>query len=71
MHVVANWLCNYINITLDKSVLKGSTNLLNNASYKNLVDALDEMQILNIGTYVIDKLNPDDEKLLKSAGVKE
>ena len=42
-----------------------------NASYKNLVDALDEMQILNIGTYVIDKLNPDDEKLLKSAGVKE
>lgn len=36
-----------------------------NASYKNMVDALDEMQILSIGTYVIDKLNPDDEKLLK------
>ena len=41
-----------------------------NASYKNMVDALDEMQILNIGTYVIDKINPDDEKLLKSKGVK-
>ena len=41
-----------------------------NASYKNMVDALDEMQILNIGTYVIDKISPDDEKLLKSKGVK-
>ena len=35
-----------------------------NATYKNMVDALDEMQILNIGTYVIDKINADDEKLL-------
>jgi hypothetical protein len=34
-----------------------------------MVDALDEMQILSIGTYVIDKLNPDDEKLLKSRNV--
>ena len=41
-----------------------------NATYKNMVDALDEMQILNIGTYVIDKINADDEKLLKSKGVK-
>ena len=41
-----------------------------NASYKNMVDALDEMQILNIGTYVIDKISPDDEKLLTSKGVK-
>lgn len=41
-----------------------------NASYKNLVDALDEMQILSIGTYVIDKINPDDEKLLESKNVK-
>ncbi len=41
-----------------------------NASYKNMVDALDEMQILSIGTYVIDKINPDDEKLLSSRGVK-
>ena len=41
-----------------------------NASYKNMVDALDEMQILNIGTYVIDKISADDEKLLKSKGVK-
>ena len=37
-----------------------------NATYKNMVDALDEMQILNIGTYVIDKINADDEKLLDS-----
>ena len=41
-----------------------------NASYKNMVDALDEMQILSIGTYVIDKLNPDDLHLLKLRGVK-
>ena len=41
-----------------------------NASYKNMVDALDEMQILNIGTYVIDKISGDDEKLLKSRNVK-
>ena len=41
-----------------------------NASYKNMVDALDEMQILNIGKYVIDKINGDDEKLLKSRNVK-
>ena len=41
-----------------------------NATYKNMVDALDEMQILNIGTYVIDKISADDEKLLKSRNVK-
>ena len=41
-----------------------------NASYKNMVDALDEMQILSIGTYVIDKISPDDEKLLEKKGVK-
>lgn len=41
-----------------------------NATYKNMVDALDEMQILNIGTYVIDKINADDEKLLNSKNVK-
>ena len=40
-----------------------------NASYKNMVDALDEMQILSIGTYVIDKINADDEHLLKLKGV--
>ena len=41
-----------------------------NATYKNMVDALDEMQILNICTYVIDKINADDEKLLDSKNVK-
>ena len=40
-----------------------------NASYKNMVDALDEMQILSIGTYVIDKLSPEDEKMLKDKGI--
>ena len=39
------------------------------SKYKNLVDALDEMQICSIGKYVIDKINPDDEKLLKEKGV--
>lgn len=42
-----------------------------NASYTNMVDALDEMQILSIGTYVIDKISADDKKLLKSKGVQE
>ena len=42
---------------------------LDNASYKNMVDALDEMQILSIGTYVIDKINADDEHLLKLRGI--
>lgn len=42
-----------------------------NATYKNLVDALDEMTICSIGKYVIDKINPQDEALLKKANVKE
>lgn len=39
------------------------------ASYKNLVDVLDEMQICSIGKYVIDKINPQDTQLLKKKGV--
>ena len=41
-----------------------------NATYKNMVDALDEMQICSIGTYVIDKISEDDQKLLNLKGVK-
>ncbi|MDD3321031.1 MAG: biopolymer transporter ExbD [Paludibacter sp.] len=37
-----------------------------NATYKNLIDALDEMQICNIGKYVIDKITPGDLFLLKN-----
>ena len=40
------------------------------ASYKNMVDALDEMTICSIGTYVIDKINDDDLKLLEKRGIK-
>ena len=40
------------------------------ASYKNMVDALDEMTICSIGTYVIDKINEDDEKLLGKLNIK-
>ena len=43
--------------------------VLDSASYKNMVDALDEMTICSIGKYVIDKVNPDDEKLLKLKGI--
>ena len=43
---------------------------LDTASYKNMVDALDEMQICSIGTYVIDKINENDMKLLALKGVK-
>lgn len=35
-----------------------------NSTYKNLVDALDEMQICAIGKYVIDKVGPIDVKLV-------
>ena len=42
-----------------------------NASYLNVVDALDEMQICSVGKYVIDKITPEDLKLLEEAGVKE
>jgi len=43
---------------------------LDSASYKNVVDALDEMQILSIGTYVIGKVTPEDEALLAKKGIK-
>jgi lactate dehydrogenase-like 2-hydroxyacid dehydrogenase len=43
---------------------------LDSASYKNVVDALDEMQICSIGKYVIDKINEQDQKLLDKKGVK-
>lgn len=42
------------------------------ASYKNLIDALDEMQICNIGKYVIDKFTDFDRQMIdtyKNGGV--
>ncbi|MCH5312371.1 MAG: biopolymer transporter ExbD [Prevotella sp.] len=44
--------------------------VLDSASYKNMVDVLDEMQICSIGTYVIDKISEDDQKLLDMRGIK-
>ena len=41
-----------------------------NASYKNLVDALDEMQICSIGKYVIDNISPEDKQLLSKKGIR-
>lgn len=43
---------------------------LDTSTYKNMVDALDEMQICSIDKYVIDKINPNDSKLLQLKGVK-
>lgn len=37
-----------------------------NATYKNLIDALDEMQICNIGKYVIDTISAGDKFLMKN-----
>jgi biopolymer transport protein ExbD len=37
------------------------------ATYKNLIDALDEMSICNIGKYVIDKITPADRFLIKNS----
>lgn len=39
---------------------------LKKATYKNLVDALDEMQICAVGKYVIDKIGPVDITLIKN-----
>lgn len=36
---------------------------------QNVIDALDEMQICSIAKYVLDKISPDDAKLLKAKGV--
>ncbi len=43
---------------------------LDTATYKNVVDILDEMQICAIGTYVLDQIKPEDQKLLDLKGVK-
>jgi biopolymer transport protein ExbD len=40
------------------------------ATYKNLIDALDEMQICNIGRYVIDKITPAELFLIKNRETK-
>jgi hypothetical protein len=39
---------------------------MDNASYKNLIDALDEMQICNIGKYMITNIAEADEFLVKN-----
>ena len=36
---------------------------------QNVIDALDEMQICSIAKYVLDKISPDDARLLKTKGV--
>lgn len=43
---------------------------LDTATYKNVVDALDEMQICSIGKYVLDKINEQDKRLLAKKDVK-
>jgi len=40
------------------------------ATYKNLIDALDEMQICNIGKYVIDKMTPGETFLIRNYRLK-
>ena len=40
------------------------------ASYKNLIDILDEIQICSIGTYVIDQLKPEEAAMLAKRGAK-
>ena len=43
---------------------------MDTASYNNMVQVLDEMQICSIGKYVIDKINENDQKLLELKGIK-
>ena len=40
------------------------------ASYKNLIDILDEIQICSIGTYVIDQVKPEETAMLAKKGAK-
>lgn len=40
------------------------------ATYKNLIDILDEIQICSIGTYVIDQIKPQEQELLAKKGAK-
>jgi biopolymer transport protein ExbD len=40
------------------------------ATYKNLIDALDEMQICSIGVYVIDSISKGDRYLMKNLETK-
>ena len=41
-----------------------------NAKYTRVIDALDEMLLCTIGTYVIDKINPEEQAMLEKKGVK-
>ena len=43
---------------------------MDTASYNNMVQVLDELQICSIGKYVIDKINENDQKLLELKGIK-
>ena len=43
---------------------------MDDASYMNLIDALDEMQICNIGKYVITDIAEADEFLIKNFDAK-
>ena len=59
--------------TKQASVIRGGKNTpvviikaSDRATYKNLIDALDEMQICSIGRYVIDKITPGDFFLIKN-----
>lgn len=53
-------------IKSDKGVPVVIIKAIDKAKYKNLVDALDEMQICNIGKYVIVNITKGDEFLLKN-----
>ena len=43
---------------------------LDTSSYANMVNALDEMLICSVSKYVIDKVTPDDLKLMELRGIK-
>jgi biopolymer transport protein ExbD len=62
-----------VDFTKQVSEIKGGKNTpvviikaSDRAKYKNLIDALDEMQICNIGKYVIDKITPGELFLIKN-----
>ncbi len=55
-----------LKIKNDKSAPVVIIKATDKANYKNLIDALDEMQICNISKYAIVDITPEDVELVKS-----
>lgn len=62
--VEAQYKKDLLKIKTEKGVPNVIIKATDAASYKNLIDALDEMQICGIGKYVIDKITDFDKQMI-------